>query len=248
MGQDQDVWVCSCSLVVTFALILLLSLYLQQFFLRKSLVSCLSCFPDNLLPQLPLLQPGFVRIIEIICCAHVGCVQTLPVYCPGILHPGPLIHPEDRRRMENRPAAISEWGLETGWCGRQRAALILTDQEHKTRLPRPGRRIPERNSSSAGELLQTPPLCRLQVSSRVCGPASARTQLLPVLRGRRIRYTLTFYDKESKQVQFYRLKPDHIFSMDTGYFLKNAFFTRYGSLRPYKHETGGILLFISALE
>lgn len=38
-----------------------------------------------------------------------------------------------------------------------------------------------------------------------------------------VRYTLTFYDKESKQVQFYRLNPDHVFSMDTGSLLKNVF-------------------------
>lgn len=48
-----------------------------------------------------------------------------------------------------------------------------------------------------------------------------------------VRYTLTFYDKESKQGQFYRLDPDHGFSMDTGYFLKNVY-------TPYLMSTGSL--------
>lgn len=89
-----------------------------------------------------------------------------------------------------------------------------------------------RDSSSAGELLPNSSCVVFRFNfthliyifhifiSNLWTCIKTKTTCL-CIQSRLIRYPLTFYDKEGKQVQFYRPNPDHVFSMDTGW--KNVF-------------------------
>lgn len=263
MGQDQDVWVCS--LVLKFALIVLVKLYLLHFFFSsKSLITLtLRIF----FPSFHICSPGLWESVK-----WSGAFE-LPVYRPmrcqnqGRREPGSQSesnsqHHQCRRRLKQAGRTENRLIWTTARCND--ADSLINDQEHKNahchyqdggfwwtlhcifcsaRPPEHKRFFflfvcftlradKYRDSSSAGELLPNSSCVVFRFNfthliyifhifiSNLWTCIKTKTTCL-CIQSRLIRYPLTFYDKEGKQVQFYRPNPDHVFSMDTGW--KNVF-------------------------